>query len=150
MLRITKLSDYATLVLATLAKRGSDISSANVLAQLTQLQPSTVNKILKPLARAGLIHSLRGLKGGYRLARAPEDIYLAQIIEAIEGPIALTECSNTICTCTKHRNCAIRDKWRMINQSIVALFQAVSLAQMLDDANVLQVFPPHEVAHCSA
>ena len=93
MLRVTKLTDYATVVLTVLAARPGDVLSAAELAEQAGLEVPTVAKLLKPLSQAGLVAAFRGSNGGYRLARAAADISLVEIVEAMEGPLGMTECS---------------------------------------------------------
>ena len=87
MLRVTKLTDYATVVLTALAARPGDVLSAPELAELAGLEAPTVAKVLKPLAQAGLVDGFRGANGGYRLARDAAEISLVEIVEAMEGPL---------------------------------------------------------------
>ena len=93
MLRMGKLTDYATVVLASLAQEHARHRAAAELAERTRLSRPTVSKVLKGLQRAGMVISSRGSHGGYRLARTPEQITAAQILDVFEGPIAITECS---------------------------------------------------------
>jgi len=93
VLRISKLTDYGTVVLAQLAAGQSGIKSAADLATATGLGLPTVSKLLKSLAKAGLVISTRGSHGGYQLARAPGEISAANVIDALEGPVSITECS---------------------------------------------------------
>ena len=93
MLRVTRLTDYATVVLTALAARSEAVLSASELAELAGLETPTVSKVLKPLAQAGLVEGFRGVNGGYRLARPATAITLIEIVEAMEGPLAITECS---------------------------------------------------------
>ncbi len=88
MLRVTKLTDYATVVLTVLAARPGEVLSATELAEFTGLEPPTVSKVLKPLAQAGLVEGLRGVRGGYRLTRPAIEISLFEVVEAMEGPLA--------------------------------------------------------------
>src|SRR3569623_983204 len=94
MLRVGKLTDYGTVVMTYLARDARGLHSANEIAAELGLALPTVSKLLKALVQNGLLASHRGVKGGYSLAMAPEDISVARIIAAIEGPIALTECSD--------------------------------------------------------
>jgi FeS assembly SUF system regulator len=93
MLRISKMTDYAV-VLATHLAAADGAHAARDLALQTQIPEPTASKVLKKLARAGVVISQRGAKGGYALARRPEQIGIHEVIEAIEGPIAVTECSD--------------------------------------------------------
>ncbi len=131
MLRVTKLTDYATVVMTVLASQPDRVHSAAELAERAHLELPTVSKLLKPLAHAGLVESFRGVNGGYRLARAAEAISLADIVEAMEGPIGMTECSVHEGQCGLEDNCGIRANWRRINDVVAEALRAVSLAQML-------------------
>ncbi|HEY6545041.1 MAG TPA: SUF system Fe-S cluster assembly regulator [Dokdonella sp.] len=130
MLRVSKLTDYATVVMACLAARGSDLASAQALADSARLEVPTVSKLLKQLAQAGLVVSTRGVNGGYRLARAPEGITIADIVIAIEGPIGMTECSVHSGVCGHEPHCGVRVNWRRINQAIAGALASVTLAEM--------------------
>lgn len=131
MLRVTRLTDYATLVLAALAAAPARVHSAAELAELARLELPTVAKVLKPLARAGLVESFRGAAGGYRLARAAEDIPLIDVVEAIEGPLGMTECSGEHSSCEHESHCGLQSHWRYVNDVIANALRGVSLAQML-------------------
>lgn len=131
MLRVTKLTDYATVVMTVLASQPDRVHSAAELAERAHLELPTVSKLLKPLAHAGLVESFRGANGGYRLSRDAEAISLADIVEAMEGPIGMTECSVHEGQCGLEDNCGIRANWRRINDVVAEALRAVSLAQML-------------------
>jgi FeS assembly SUF system regulator len=131
MLRIAKLTDYATVVLATLAERPGAHASATELATLARLEPTTVSKVLKTLAQAGLVESRRGAAGGYRLGRAPEAISVADVIVAMEGPIGLTECQLHVGLCHHEGHCGIRGNWQKIGVAIETALQSVSLADLV-------------------
>ncbi|MCL6713930.1 SUF system Fe-S cluster assembly regulator [Pseudoxanthomonas sp. z9] len=131
MLRVTKLTDYATVVLTVLAARPGEILSATDLADHSGLESPTVSKVLKPLAQAGLVEGLRGAHGGYRLSRAAADISLIEIVEAMEGPLAMTECSQVDGHCGIAHQCGARANWRLINDVVADALRGVTLAQML-------------------
>ena len=131
MLRVTKLTDYATVVLTVLAARSGEVLSAADLAELAGLEAPTVSKLLKPLAQAGLVEGLRGVHGGYRLSRDAGDITLVDVVEAIEGPLAMTECSQHDSQCSLATKCGVRANWRLINDVVADALRAVTLAQML-------------------
>jgi len=131
MLRVTKLTDYATVVLTVLAARPDLVLSASELAEQAGLEVPTVAKVLKPLAQAGLVASFRGANGGYRLARPATEITLIEIVEAMEGPLAMTECSVQDGLCGIEHACGIRANWRRINDVVAEALANVSLAQML-------------------
>ena len=100
MLRVTKLTDYATVVLTALAAAPDRVHCAADLAERAGLEVPTVAKVLKPLAQAGLVEGFRGAHGGYRLAREAARISLIEIVEAMEGPLAMTQCSLHADACT--------------------------------------------------
>jgi FeS assembly SUF system regulator len=131
MLRVTKLTDYATLVLTVLAARPEEVLSASELADEAGLEVPTVAKLLKPLAQAGLVAGFRGSNGGYRLARAAAGISLVEIVEAMEGPLGMTECSLHAGACGIEHSCGVRANWRRINDVVADALRGVSLAQML-------------------
>jgi FeS assembly SUF system regulator len=132
MLRVTKLTDYATVVLTALAARPDAVLSAPELAERAGLELPTVAKLLKPLAQAGLVEGFRGTNGGYRLARAADQISLVEIVEAMEGPLGMTECSVHAGACGIEQSCGVRANWRRINDVVADALRRVTLAQMLD------------------
>jgi len=140
MLRMGKLTDYATVVLATLAGEPARHQAAAELAERTRLNLPTVSKVLKELQRAGMVISSRGSHGGYRLARRPELITAAQILDIFEGPIALTECSTASSQCGIERLCRVGGAWQRINAAIRRALDEVTLQQLAGlDAATLRV-----------
>ncbi|KAF1695600.1 SUF system Fe-S cluster assembly regulator [Pseudoxanthomonas jiangsuensis] len=131
MLRVTKLTDYATVVLTVLAARQGQVLSAAELAEHSGLEQPTVSKLLKPLAQAGLVEGLRGVHGGYRLSRDATEISLIEIVEAMEGPLAMTECSQHESQCGIAHQCGVRANWRLINDVVADALRGVTLEQML-------------------
>jgi FeS assembly SUF system regulator len=131
MLRVTKLTDYATVVLTVLAARPGEVLSAAELAEQAGLEMPTVAKLLKPLAQAGLVAGFRGTNGGYRLARDAGGISLVEIVEAMEGPLGMTECSVHAGSCGIEHSCGVRANWRRINDVVSDALRGVTLAQML-------------------
>jgi FeS assembly SUF system regulator len=135
MLRITKLTDYGIVLLVQLANDGTGASqNARSMAEATSLPLPVVSKILKSLAQGGLLTSQRGAKGGYTLSRQPEDIDVAEIIDALEGPIALMECSAGPGRCEQETICAVRDPWQRINQAILETLRHVTLRELVGPA----------------
>ena len=130
MLRVSKLADYGTVVMASLAREPARLHSAAEVAGRIGLATPTVSKILKMLARSGLVTSSRGAHGGYRLHGAPADISIAQIIDAMDGPIGMTECSTTPGVCTQEAACTVRANWRSINHIVLDALSRVTLEQM--------------------
>ncbi|AXK71430.1 SUF system Fe-S cluster assembly regulator [Lysobacter sp. TY2-98] len=132
MLRVTKLTDYATVVLTVLAAARGEVLSATEIAERAGLEATTVSKVLKPLAQATLVEGFRGAHGGYRLARPARDIALIDVIEAMEGPLAVTECSVHDGQCGIESSCGIRRNWRRINDVIVQSLSGITLQDMLE------------------
>jgi FeS assembly SUF system regulator len=145
MLRVSKLTDYATVIMTVLAD-AADVLSAQDVAARAHLELPTVSKLLKQLAHAGLVHSFRGVNGGYRLAREPERITIAQIVTAMEGPIGMTECSAHIGLCDHESHCGVRVNWQRINQAIAHALASVTLADMLKPAPRKRAAIPIQVA----
>ena len=138
MLRVTKLTDYASVVLTVLASDPDAVLSAAGLAERAGLEAPTVAKLLKPLAQAGLVDAFRGVNGGYRLARDARHISLVQIVEAMEGPLAMTACSAEGEPCGIAHSCGARSNWRRINDVVADALRGVSLADMLAPAAAVQ------------
>ena len=130
MLRISKLTDYATVILAALAEQPEHVRTATALAQETRIAAPTVSKLLKQLQRAGLVTSTRGLHGGYQLARPATQISAAAILDALEGPVALTECSVGYGHCEIEATCRVGRVWQRLNLAIRRSLYDVSLAQL--------------------
>ena len=130
MLRMSKLTDYGTMVLAQLAANSRGLTTAGQVADATHLGQPTVSKLLKSLVRAGLVSSARGAQGGYALARPAESISAAEIIDALEGPVALTECSSAGGCCDLESFCLVGSAWQRINRSIRLALQNVTLADL--------------------
>src|SRR5437764_1874549 len=133
MIRITKLTDYGIVLLAHIARTPEwTTRSVRELAADTHVRLPTVRKLLKTLTRSGLLISHRGVKGGYALARRPEQISVAQIIAALDGPIAITDCSagKADCGCELERLCSTRANWQRINMAIRDAMQGITLADM--------------------
>jgi FeS assembly SUF system regulator len=130
MLRVSKLTDYATVVMTCLAA-GDGVMSAQALAERARLEVPTVSKLLKQLAQAGLVASTRGINGGYQLSRAPDRVTIADIVTAMEGPIGMTECSAHAGLCGHEPHCGVRVNWQRINQAIAGALAKVTLADML-------------------
>jgi FeS assembly SUF system regulator len=130
MLKLNKLADYATVVLSTMAAAPADRHNGQSLSERTQIPAPTVAKLLKALTRGGLVHSSRGLHGGYRLARAPSEISVADVVRALEGPIAFTDCATHGSGCGLARGCRSRSSFRLIDAAIQQALEAVTLDQM--------------------
>jgi FeS assembly SUF system regulator len=130
MVRISRLTDYATVLLAVLAEQPQRLQTATSLAEQTRIAAPTVSKLLKQLQRAGLVVSTRGLHGGYQLARAATEISAAAILDALEGPVALTDCSAGAGQCEIEETCRVGRVWQRLNLAIRRSLYDVSLAQL--------------------
>jgi len=131
VLRISKLTDYGTLVLVHLASHEEDKPCpASELAAGTGLALPTVQKVLKKLARGKLVISARGSDGGYRLARLPDEINAAEILDVLEGPLAITECSHDDSHCELESNCQVGGAWQKISRAIRAAMTEITLADL--------------------
>ena len=130
MLRISRLTDYATVLLAALASEPQRVQTAAALAEQTRIAAPTVSKLLKQLHRAGLVSSTRGLHGGYQLARPAAQISAAAILDALEGPVALTDCSAGHGQCEIEESCRVGRVWQRLNLAIRRALYEVSLAQL--------------------
>jgi FeS assembly SUF system regulator len=141
MLRISRIADYGVVLgtrLATLPL--TDVRSVRDLARETGIPQPTVSKILKLLARGGVVDSERGAHGGYRLAKRAEDVTIAEVITALEGPIGVTECGageedDALCEFSSH--CGVRGNWQRINEAIAQALSAITLAEMAQPSPAL-------------
>jgi FeS assembly SUF system regulator len=140
MVRISKLTDYAIVMLSTMAKDKAQVHAAVEISTATGIALPTVSKILKMLLNGKVLVSTRGAKGGYKLAREPAGITVAAVIAAMEGPIALTECSISLEGCEQAAGCEIRGNWSLINQTIQKALESVTLADMTRSAVVAEEF----------
>ena len=131
MLRLSKLTDYGTVLLAHLAANRGSVCSAADVATATGVAVPTVSKLLKLLGRNGLVTSTRGANGGYRLAGDPNDISAADIIDALEGPVSITECSASDSQCEHEGVCSVGGAWQQVNVAIRRALDDVSLSDLL-------------------
>jgi len=137
MLRIGKLTDYGVLLLTDIASVPDALHSATELAERHQLGSATVAKVLKLLVKAGMLATTRGSNGGYQLSCAPSEIRVSDIIAALEGPIALTECSVHAGNCSIESDCGVRTHWQVINGAVSNALDNVSLADLLRPADTI-------------
>lgn len=133
MVRLSKLTDYGLVLMSRLAQRDRpSYRTARDLALELQLPVPTVSKLLKELLQSGLLVSQRGIRGGYSLAREPREIGLAEIITALEGPIALTECSTDVTgLCQLETCCSIRKNQRIISQAVRSVLEKLTLSDLI-------------------
>jgi len=140
MLRLGKMTDYATVILSFMARSQKQIHAALEISTATGIAQPTVSKILKLLVKAKVLSSIRGAKGGYALVQVPEKITVASVITALEGPISLTECSHSDHSCEQVADCQIGNNWRLVNQTVQQALESVTLADMM-----LPVQSPQEI-----
>jgi FeS assembly SUF system regulator len=128
MLRITKIADYGFILLTHMARQEQDsLHNAKDLSATIGIPLPTVSKVLKILTQGGILQSHQGSRGGYSLARPAPDISAVEIIEAIEGPVAITDCSS-MDGC--ERNCQVSSSWQKVNGTIIKALDELSLADM--------------------
>jgi FeS assembly SUF system regulator len=144
MIRISKMTDYATVILAAMAEKPATRHTATALAARTQIGSASVSKVLKQLQRAGFVRSTRGLHGGYELARPADAISAASILDALEGPVAVTDCAAGEGQCDIETTCRVGRAWQRVNLAIRRSLYGVTLAQLagLDGASLR--LPPIE------
>jgi FeS assembly SUF system regulator len=130
VLRISKMTDYATVILAQLAGDEAARRTAVELAEATGIGVPTTSKVLKELQRAGLVASTRGARGGYALARPAAAISAADIIDAVEGPVGLTECASHPGQCDLEASCRVGRSWQRVNVAIRRALGDVKLTQL--------------------
>lgn len=131
MLRMTKQADYGIVLMTHMASQTERRFTAPELAEETQIPAPMVSKILKLLSREDLLDSQRGVKGGYSLARDPEEITVAAMIGALDGPIAFTECiEGSPGSCSQEAVCRLRTNWQKINQVLSHALEGISLAEL--------------------
>jgi FeS assembly SUF system regulator len=136
MIRLTKLSDYGLVVLTHFANnRHRHVWNARDVAQEVNLPTPTVSKLLKTFARGGLLKAHRGVHGGYSLAREPESVTLPDIVEVLEGPVAITECQEGgESNCLLQRLCPLRPTWSDLNRTVRESLERVTLAELARNA----------------
>jgi FeS assembly SUF system regulator len=147
MFRLSRMTDYGIVLLAHLASERnlhpeeSAPQNARELAHQVGLPLPVVSKVLKQLARAGILESHRGAKGGFTLTRRPEDLSVAELVTALDGPVALTQCAALPGGCDHERTCAVRSPWQVINQVVQYALSEVSLADLVNPAFSAQHAP---------
>lgn len=145
MLRMGKLTDYGIVLMSYLASRTYQQHSAHTLSDAVSMPLPTVRKVLKSLSSSGLLISERGAQGGYNLSRSPKKISIAEIIAAIEGPIALTECVSEDSHCEQEAHCDVQTNWTRINNAVFHALDDVKLSDMLvshaSDVDPIHFYP---------
>lgn len=131
MIRLSKLADYGMVIMTNMARHPERQHNAPEIAAQSHIPQPMASKILKTLARAGLLVSHRGAKGGYGLARTPEAISVAEVISALDGPIAVTACiEDGPGECEIEALCPARANWQRINDAIRNALDDITMAEM--------------------
>ena len=131
MIRLSRITDYGIVLMVELARSSDGVAhNARNLAAETDLPLPVVSKVLKSLARGGLLASQRGSKGGYTLARLADEITVPEMITALEGPISLTECTLHPGACQQESNCGVREPWQRINDAVHDALAQITLADL--------------------
>ena len=131
MVRLSKLTDYASILLAQMAKHPLMLWSAGQLAEESSVPKPTCIKLLKLLVKSGVLNSTQGSRGGYSLARSPESIPIKTIIEAIEGPTAITECGTDEALCRLTDHCSVMSRWRELGDQVNSILTRTTLADLI-------------------
>jgi FeS assembly SUF system regulator len=145
VIRITRQTDYGIILLAYLASRPPEhILTARDAAKECRLPVPMVSKIMKTLAREGILMSHRGVKGGYSLGRIPERITIGDVIGALEGPIGMTECASNPGSCEQEPLCPVRINWQRISRAVRGALEEIPLSEMMGSGKpaLLAVGPP--------
>ena len=132
-MRLSSLADYAVVMMSAAARHCGGVGrlNATMLAEETGVPLPTVQKLVSRLSSAGLLESARGTGGGFRLARPPSAISLADIVEAVEGPIALTSCVDGAAQdCGLDHHCSVKPHWNTVNGAVRGALAGVSLASL--------------------
>lgn len=141
MVKLGKLTDYGLVLMTCIAATDGAQRTARDLAAESKLPFTTVSKLLKQLLQSGLLLSHRGIKGGYMLSRRPGDISVVDIIAAIEGPMALTECSTDGVSglCNLELSCPIKSNQRVINQAVRGVLEKITLADLVQPMHLISI-----------
>jgi FeS assembly SUF system regulator len=145
MLRLSKKADYALIAMKHLAQKGGRSTSAREIAEEYGIPIELMAKVLQRLVRTRLLASTQGTRGGYTLARLAASISVADVIQAIDGPLTVTACSTEKNSCEQYTRCSIRDPLWQIRERIVAALGTVSLAEMAADREPAVVSAPVSV-----
>jgi FeS assembly SUF system regulator len=142
MLRLNRMTDYAIVILGHMAQEVGRVRTAAALSEATSVPLPSVAKILKMVTGAGLVTAHRGAKGGYSLDRPASEVTMTQVIQALEGPIALTACvDGAEDSCEVENSCFMRGNWNRVNTAIRAALDAVTLADMMDPEHMFPSLP---------
>lgn len=145
MLRLSKMTDYGVLLMSELAKQANAVQRAPDLSTITHIPQTTVRKVMTTLIQANMVESVRGANGGYRLQRTPESISVRELIQCLEGHVALTDCEiSGEKACGQSTVCSTRTNWLKINQAMRDTLGNISLNDMVS-ANFTPVFSMRKI-----
>ena len=137
MLKITRLADYAVLIICSFDSCKGKVVSAQELTNKTGLQKTTVDKVLSILVRNKLLKTHRGVKGGYKPFKKLEDISIKELIEAVEGPVSLTDCiDNNARNCNLFDACITKHTWSVVNSAIRDTLESIKVKDISDSKNL--------------
>lgn len=141
MVRLEKLTDYGLVLLTCIAKTpDTSLRTARDLAQESGLPLPTVSRLLQDLLKGGLLVSQRGIRGGYKLAKPPQEISISSVIVALEGPIRLTACAADVAgACDLEPHCAIKTNQRVINAAVHRVLEQLSLADLMQPLQLMTI-----------
>ena len=140
MIRITRETDYGIVLLSHLSNgQAQQIHTARGLSTVAGLPLPMVSKILKALARSGLLVSHRGAKGGYSLARRPEDVSVGDVIGALEGPVGITECASSPGSCDQESTCPISSRWQEISETVREYLERIPITHLINSVPLPQI-----------
>ena len=132
MIKISRLADYAVVVLVAFTESDKTLLSASSLAVKTKLPEPTVAKVLKLLTKGGIVSSVRGAGGGYSLDTDMKRISIGKIVKAVDGPIALTACvDGSAVSCDYEESCTVKGRWNPVNAALRGALENVTLADMI-------------------
>lgn len=148
MLRLNRMTDYAIVILGQMAQDVGRVRTAAALSEATGVPLPTVSKLLKTMASTALVTAHRGAKGGYSLDRPAAAVTVTDIVQTLEGPIALTACvDGAEESCEVERSCPMSGNWNRVNTAIRAALDAVTLADMLNPDEMFPVRPVSKTVH---
>lgn len=134
MIRLSKLTDYAIVLLSQIVRLDGKVATTTILAEATKLPYPTVSKVLKTLARGGLLSAQRGATGGYTLTRSGADISVADVIGVMDGPIAIADCvEGGQGNCNIEKICPLNGHWNRINRVVQGALSEISLREIAYD-----------------
>jgi len=146
MLRISRFADYGLLLINALCQ-ADQLTTLEQLSEKTKLTMPTIYKIMRSLVKSGLVISLRGVNGGYKITKSADQISIAEIIEAVDGPIALTDCTKGLgCQCALAGGCQLKGNWQLVNQHVVKTLGSITIDMMNQPVNQNMDTGMHNIA----